>query len=87
MGVTFIVTGCTDDVPMAAGRGFQDHAARGIARASVAVARLRASTGRPARDFLLGTFGGADGPYPNDSSESRQRNRTVVILVKTQESK
>lgn len=83
---TVVVTGCTDDVPVAPGRGYQDNAALGLARAAVVAERLRASSGWPAQRFFLGTTGGADGPYPNDSATSRMRNRTATIRVKTQES-
>lgn len=76
---TIVITGHTDDIPVAVGKDFADNTSLGLARATVVMHRLVASSPLPAASFLIGTAGDASGPYPNDTLDNRLRNRTVTL--------
>ncbi|HZZ84902.1 MAG TPA: hypothetical protein VFE30_10220 [Anaeromyxobacteraceae bacterium] len=74
-----VIIGHTDDIPVATGKRFTDNASLGLARATVVMRRLIASSSLPATSFLVGTAADAGGPYPNDTRDNRLRNRTVTL--------
>jgi flagellar motor protein MotB len=81
-GTVVIITGHTDDVPVAVGNTYADNAALGLARATVVMSRLAATSSLRTASFLIGTAGDGGTPYPNDGRENRLRNRTVTIEVR-----
>jgi flagellar motor protein MotB len=75
------VRGFSDSVPMPAHRRYVDNAALGMARALKVVDYMRNTSRLPEDMFSLESQGEAPDPYPNDSLEDRQRNRTVVMKI------
>gem|GEM_PF-1260168 len=75
------VVGCTDDLPMVAGSLYTDNGALGLARAVKVIEIMRTVTGRPASAFIAQSMVENNYPYSINSSESKMRNRTVVISL------
>lgn len=75
------ITGHTDDLPVRPGSLFRDNVSLGFARAVAVAERLRTVAGLDAGTLQLRSLGAHQPPFPNDSPEGRQRNRTVVIRI------
>ncbi|MGH3721126.1 MAG: OmpA family protein [Pseudonocardiaceae bacterium] len=80
--VSFTVVGHTDDIPVAPNSRYTDNADLGFARARVAAQELSAHSGLPLTTFTVTSSGAADPPFPNSTTESRNQNRTVILLVR-----
>ena len=79
--ISIRMTGFTDSTAMPANGRYIDNAALGMARALRVVEYMRSTSRLPAEVFSLEGQGTTGAPYPNDSSENRLRNRTVVMRV------
>lgn len=75
------VVGFSDSVPMPARGRYVDNATLAMGRALRVVEYMRRTSRLPAEMFSLEGHGETSAPYPNDSSENRLRNRTVVMRV------
>ncbi len=71
-----VVEGHTDNIPMRATTAFADNAALAAARAETGAAFLK----REGAQAIAATNPGS-APYPNDTSDNRRRNRTLVIRL------
>ncbi len=74
------VEGATDDRPVRPGGAVSDNAELGILRAASVYALLGGGSGPR---WSLGVA--AESPFPNDTPESRAKNRTVQIVVTPRE--
>jgi len=71
--------GHTDNIPLRNTSRFADNSALALARAEAAAAYLIRRAGFPAD--AISTLAGDAAPFPNDTPENRQRNRTVTIIL------
>ncbi len=74
------VEGHTDNIPMRATAAFADNQALALARADAVVRWLQREGGLPESAVNAVAEPGPP-PFPNDTPENRQRNRTVVLLL------
>lgn len=81
--IFLIVTGYTDDRPLAVGSRFSDNLSLGMARAARALEQLRQTSRLPIGIFSARSLGDTATPFPNDSAQNRSRNRTVSIRILT----
>lgn len=77
--ISIHVIGSTDDVPLATGGRFRDNGSLGLARAVAVVERLKTSSGLPLSAFSMCSGGDERTPFPNDTTQNRARNRSVMI--------
>ena len=73
------ITGYTDDDPIRKNSQYKSNHHLGLMRARSVLLFLQSDLGLPASAFQLDSKGADDPPYPNNSKENKQRNRTVVI--------
>ena len=79
--ISVTVVGCTDNVPVSGKKEFKDNKALGLLRAAVALQVLQSSSGVPPAAFKTVSYGTEWSPFPNDTTASRARNRTVVLRI------
>jgi type VI secretion system protein ImpK len=75
------VVGCTDNIPVSGKKEYKDNKTLGLLRAAAALQVLRSSSGVPTAAFKTVSHGAEWSPFPNDTAESRARNRTVVLRI------
>ena len=75
------ITGVTDDLSMAPDSHYKDNAALGMERARVVYDYLHNSVGLEAQMFTIASYNESQSPYPNNTSTSRSRNRTVILRI------
>ncbi len=85
--ISIRIVGHTDNLPVTKGWLYRDNAALGMARAVTVANFLSRNAGLPMNIFLLQSAGKSQPPYPNDTSENRLRNRTVVIYISAVENR
>ena len=77
-----IVEGHTDTVPVRPdNERFIDNFSLGMARAEAVKHFLAKHGNMPAARIHTASAGHSSPPYPNDTRENRERNRTVVISI------
>lgn len=74
------IEGHTDSDPMIGGR-LGDNRTLGLKRAQAVRDYLALQCGLPVSALVTTTKGEADPPHPNDTQESRRKNRTVVLKL------
>ena len=79
--ISVTVVGCTDNIPASGKKEFKDNKALGLLRAAVALQVLQSSSGIPTAAFKTVSHGAEWSPFPNDTTASRARNRTVVLRI------
>jgi flagellar motor protein MotB len=79
--VSVTVVGCTDNIPVSGKKEYKDNQALGLLRAAAALQVLQSSSGIPTAAFKTVSHGAEWSPFPNDTSASRARNRTVVLRI------
>lgn len=78
-----LVIGHTDNVAPSGGGPYVDNAALGFARAAAAADFLRRHSELPLAAFTTASAGSADPVASNSSAAGRQRNRTVVLEIRS----
>ena len=76
-----VIEGHTDSVPVSSEAGFTDNIQLGERRARAVKAVLVNDFGMDADSLLVTSLGAKKPPYPNDTHESRLKNRTVVLRL------
>ena len=76
-----VITGHTDDAPLAPDSPYPDRINLGFTRAQTAGAALAGSSGIPLTAIGIRSTGTAQPPFPDDSAANRARNNTVTVLI------
>lgn len=74
------ILGFTDDLLPSSGKNY-DNATLALRRAVIVAEHLRRNSRLPIRAITVGYGDTSETPFPNDSSEHRQMNRSVIVRV------
>ena len=80
-GFKLTVRGHTDNTPLRSSRLYPDNEALGLARAKAVVDVMQKRYKLPAGSLRAASAGDQAPPFPNDTAENRQKNRTVVLIL------
>lgn len=79
--ISITVFGCTDNMPIDNSDQYQSNNALSIARANFVYDIIFRTSRIPIESLIIGGTSENNSPFPNDSRESKMRNRTVVIKI------